>query len=77
MRLFERVFGALQRAGEQVTGSEWAVGGLGNGNGRLTGWCPVCHQGLVTVALVDADPPELDLAGCTAGCTADTVARAI
>lgn len=76
-RLYRLVLAAFQSAGQIACGSEWAVGGLGDPRAPLTGYCPVCYVGLVSVQIVDADPPFLRLDGCSAGCTPEQIARSI
>lgn len=44
--------------------------------GHVAGWCPVCYVGTVGVWFVDDHPPQVDLDGCSAGCTAAQVMRA-
>ena len=44
---------------------------------RYVAWCPVCEQGIVTVAFPRTDPPVARLDGCTAGCTPEQIVRAI
>jgi hypothetical protein len=76
MRLHARVYGALKRVGLEVTGEEFSVFGIGDPDLPLMGWCPACRQGTVAVRLIDADPPALDVEGCTAGCTDVQVSKA-
>jgi hypothetical protein len=75
-RLVERVYGALQRAGVAVTGSEWSVFGLGDPTLPYMGWCPVCERGTVAIELLD-DPPRLRLDGCSAGCPPKRIVEAL
>lgn len=78
MRLHRRVWAALETAGLEVTGEKFSVFGGGDPDLPLMGWCPVCRQGTVAVHLIDDDPPRIRLLeGCTAGCDADTVAKAV
>jgi hypothetical protein len=74
-RLVERVYGALARAGEAVTGHP-TVFGLGDPSLPLMGWCPVCERGTVAVTLLD-DPPRLRLDGCSAGCPPKRIVEAL
>lgn len=74
-RLVDRVWSALQAASQKVTGSQWAVSGGGDPELPLTGYCPVCCRGIVAVRLIHADPPEIDLDGCSAGCSAQQIVR--
>jgi hypothetical protein len=76
-RLAERVYRALQTAGIMVHGSPWGVFGTGDPRLPLMGYCPVCGFGTVAVRLIDTDPPELDVDDCSAGCSAETVAKAL
>ena len=72
-QLVEEVITALQRAGEEVTGSRWAIGGLGSGTGRFTGYCPVCAVGLVDLQILNTDPPRVRTDGCSNGCSSDLI----
>lgn len=67
-RLTRRVLAALEASSVAVTGGESAVGGIGDGDRRFAGYCPVCLRGIATIAVIDTTPPELDLDDCTAGC---------
>lgn len=76
MRLHRRVWAALEAAGLEVTGEKFSVFGGGDPDLPLMGYCPTCRMGTVAVWLINADPPELDVEGCTAGCTDVQVAKA-
>jgi hypothetical protein len=66
-RLHTQVWKRLAREGEVFV----------MGAGRLAAYCPVCHEGTVSVWLIDTDPPRIRTEGCDAGCTPDLIADAI
>jgi hypothetical protein len=72
-QLVDDVLTALKRSSMEVTGWEWSIGGLGSGEGRFTGWCPVCGAGLVDIQVIRADPPDARTEGCAAGCPSDLI----
>jgi hypothetical protein len=72
--LWDRVYGALQRATEEVTGERFGVFGLGDPELPLVGYCPVCATGTVAIRLLDTDPPRARTEGCSAGCSAELIA---
>jgi hypothetical protein len=77
VRLRQRVYKALSDAGMELLGDDGHVGGLGDPDVGLAGYCPVCKRGIVLVHVIDANPPELDMEGCSAGCTARQVLGAL
>ena len=71
------VLAALKRSSMEATGWEWSIGGLGAGEGRYTGWCPVCARGLVDIQILNTDPPRARTDGCTNGCSPDLICDAV
>jgi hypothetical protein len=76
-RLRSRVYAALDAAGVELLGGSGHVGGLGDPEAGLAGYCPVCRRGLVHVCVIDAAPPELEFDGCSAGCSFEQVKEAL
>jgi hypothetical protein len=76
-RLHDRVYAALERASVAVTGDKRAIGGVGGGGGRLTGYCPVCLRSPLTVEVIGGDPPRVRQDGCSGGCPPHEVARSL
>lgn len=76
-QLHGRVYRALDNASQRVHGGDWCVFGLGDPGSPLCGWCPSCHHGTVAVWLVDTQPPQVDTAGCDAGCNPQQVIQAL
>lgn len=68
-RLHDRAWRTLERAGEVFTPAD--------GTGRLTGWCPVCRDGLLALRVIDGEEPFIRQDGCTAGCTHEQIAEAL
>jgi hypothetical protein len=66
-RLVNRVWRALESAGPVFYfGTSW-----------LSGRCPVCRTGVVGVLLIRTEVPEIDTDGCSAGCTAEQLAKVL
>ena len=76
-QLFQEVYGALQAAGQTVTGEEFCVFGLGDPAAPYTGYCPACRTGIVSIRLVPTDPPRPRVGGCSDGCSPEVVRDAI
>jgi hypothetical protein len=75
--LVDDVLAALKRSSLEATGWEWSIGGLGTGEGRYHGWCPVCTRGLVDIQLLNLDPPRARIDHCGNGCIPDLIYDAI
>jgi hypothetical protein len=77
MRLADRVWSALDRAGGEATGTPGLVFGAGDPSLPLMGYCPACRRGTVSVWIVNTDPPEIDVGACSAGCSEATVMESL
>lgn len=66
-RLVRRVWAGLEAAGTvfYVTSD------------YIAGRCPVCSMGTVNVHFIPTDPPEIEIDGCTAGCSVEQLAKAL
>jgi hypothetical protein len=71
------VLAALKRSSVEVTGWEWSIGGLGSGEGRYAGWCPVCARGLVDIQVLNTDPPRTRIGTCGNGCSPELIYEVI
>jgi hypothetical protein len=51
---------------------------VGDGQGRMSGYCPVCHSGIAVVQVVDApERPRLALDECSNGCPTKAIATVL
>jgi hypothetical protein len=68
-RLVDRVWAALEARGTVLP--------LCDGSGMVLGYCPSCGIGTIAIRIVDVTPPQLDLDGCSDGCTVEQLKQAI